>query len=57
MRGRGRYEEAEQESRTVLQTRIRILGPDHPDTVASRTHHAEAQQALAQSETRRQSDR
>jgi tetratricopeptide (TPR) repeat protein len=32
----GKYEQAEQTYREVLGDRLRVLGPDHPDTLATR---------------------
>jgi hypothetical protein len=32
----GKYDQAEQTYREVLGDRLRVLGPDHPDTLATR---------------------
>ena len=34
----GRLDEAEAEHRAVLETQTRVLGPDHPDTLTSRSN-------------------
>jgi hypothetical protein len=41
LRGLGRLEEAEAESREVLEARVRALGAEHPDTLVSR-HNLDA---------------
>jgi hypothetical protein len=33
---RGQYEQAEREYRDVLAVEMRVIGPDHPDTRATR---------------------
>jgi tetratricopeptide (TPR) repeat protein len=40
LRNQGKLAEAETEFRTVLDSRLRVLGPDHPDTLASRNNLA-----------------
>lgn len=38
--GLERFEEAEAEHRAVLEASVRVLGPEHPNTLAVRDHLA-----------------